>query len=407
MTVKQNIISLLEEEKNQSKQLIPNIFLSNKSKNHLISTENVPLEMLMEQILLDCESGVNPSLVNLLKEKPSLFYTVMSRPCKLKDKHTNILNHIIESKNYPLLIELIKVGLKDVLKDVFKLTQYNVLYSDYPNAILEDEKRIVENIKENNEWDSLIACLIKNDLLPESKIEKFSWAICNKPTSLKLAFDKNYFEKPHAQYWEAGLEKNNCSWIMIDLINSSLLNGLEDFKSFCEKDFGYHGLSHVSRLNKKDCYYFPDFLIFHDLYQDLNHLININQEDLKKWLKSRVFKVKKSDLFTRIYQIFLDYDWLKNWTSIHIQYENPWQFISKNQFMNNQEFIEINSLDYALLCQSTHCYRLIESLAGNSSLMENELGHDAPCVIKDFLFHQKLNRNLNIKENNEGKIVKI
>ena len=405
MTVKQNIISLLEEEKNQSKTLIPNIFLSDKSNNN--SLGRLSTESLMEQILLDCQDGVNSSLVNLLKEKPSLFYKVMIKPCALKDKHTNVLNHIIESKNYALLAELIRVGLKDVLKDVFELTQYNVLYTDYPNAILENEKKIVENIRQNNEWDSLLACLIKNNLLPESKIEKFSWAICNKPNSLKLAFDKNYFEKPHAQYWEAGLEKNNCSWIMIDLINSSLLNQLEDFKFFCEKDFGNHGLNQVSRLNKKDCYYFPDFLIFHDLYQDLNHLISINREDLIKWFKSRIFKVKKRDLFTRIYQIFLDYDWLKNWNSIHIQYENPWQFISKNQFINNQEFIEINSLDYALLCQSTQCYRLIESLAGSESLIENELGSDAPRVIKDFLFHQKLSRSLNIKEKIEGKIVKI
>lgn len=404
MNLKQNIISLLEEEKNQSKKLIPDIFLSNEAKN---SINSLSPESLMHQILLDCETGVNPILVNLLKEKPSLFYTIMSRPCSLKEKHTNILNHIIENKNYLLLTELIRVGLKDVLKDVFELTQYNVLYSDYPNAILENEKKIVENIRENSEWDSLLTCLIKNNLLPESKIEKFSWAICNKPNSLKLAFDKNYFEKPHAQYWELGLEKNNCSWIMIDLINSSLLNQLEDFKSFCEKDFGKNGLNHVTRLNQKDCYYFPDFLIFHDLYQDLNHLIGLNKKELGKWLKSRVFKVKKSDLFTRIYQIFLDYDWLKNWNSIHVQYENPWQFLAKNQFINNQEFIEINSLDYALLCQSTHCYHLIESLAGSDSLMENELGNDAPCVIKDFLLHQKLNRELDFKEDNSSKIVKI
>lgn len=324
----------------------------------------------------------------------------------LAKKHTNILNHIISHRNFSLLSALIDVGLKDVLKDVFEKTQYNILYSDYPNALLSDDKQIATNIKEGSGWEPLLTLLMSNELLPNKKIDKFSWAIINRHNTLKAAFDKNYFEKPHDQYWESGLKTNTSSWVMIDFINSILLNDFYEFKKYCIKDFDTNGLTDVSFLNNKICFYLPDFYIFHDLDLDLSNLIEFQKAQMKNWLKKRVFKIKKLDLSNRIYNIFESSNWLNNWNNIHLSYANPWHFLTKNDFLNTQEYIEINSLDYAFLCQSVKSYQLIEQLIGSDSMLESHLDKDTPSLVRNFLFSKKLDKSLINRPDNQ-KIVKI
>lgn len=364
------------------------------------------LAQILEQILNDCEDGVNENLVILLKNKPELFYILLDTNSTIAKKHTNILNHIISNRNFSLLTALINAGLKDVLKDVFEKTQYNILYSDYPNALLSDDKQIATNIKEGSGWEPLLTLLMTNSLLPNEKIDKFSWAIINRPNTLRVAFDKNYFEKPHDQYWENGLKKNTSSWVMIDFINSILLNDLYEFKKYCIKDFDTNGLTDVSFLNDKMCFYLPDFYIFHDFDLDLSSLIDIQQLQMKNWLKKRVFKIKKVDLSNRIYNIFESTNWLNNWNNIHVNYANPWHFLTKNNFLNEQEYVEINSLDYAFLCQSLKSYQVIEQLIGSDSILESYLDKDTPYLVRNFLFSKKLGKSLIDKLENQ-KIVKI
>ena len=364
------------------------------------------LFIVLEQILNDCEDGVSESLVALLKSKPDLFYIVLNVPSKFTPKHTNVLNHIISYRNFALLNRLIEVGLKDVLKDVFEKTQYNILYTDYPNALIKDDMDITLNIKESKEWDPLLNLLMKNNLLPNEKIDKFSWAIMNKPNTLMVAFETKYFEQPHQEYWEQGLNINSKSWIMIDFINSILLNDLYDFKNYCVEDFDANGLNDITGLNNKMCFYLPDFYIFHDLDKDLNDLIALQKIKMKKLLSQRVFKIKKDDLNDRIYSIFQDSKWINNWIDIHKKYENPWDFLAKKEFLNNQTYIEVNSLDYAFLCQSIKSYQIIEELLGSESMLESHLDVDTPKLVRSFLFSNKLNKNLSFKAGHK-KIVKI
>lgn len=364
------------------------------------------LSIVLEQILNDCEDGVSESLVALLRSKPDLFYIVLNVPSKFTPKHTNVLNHIISYRNFALLNRLIEVGLKDILKDVFEKTQYNILYTDYPNAFIKDDRDIAISIKESKEWDPLLNLLMKNNLLPSEKIDKFSWAIMNKPNTLRVAFETKYFDKPHAEYWKQGLKSNSKSWIMIDFINSILLNNLYDFKNYCIEDFSINGLKNVKELNDKVCFYLPDFFIFHDLDKDLKDLIHLEKGKMKKWLSQRVFKIKKDDLNDRIYLIFQDSKWINNWIDIHKKYENPWDFLSKKEFLNNQTYIEVNSLDYAFLCQSIKSYQIIEDILGSGSMLESHLDINTPKLVKSFLFSNKLNKNLSFKEDHK-KIVKI
>lgn len=364
------------------------------------------LSIVLEQILTDCEEGVSDHLVALLKSKPDLFYIVLNVPSKFTPKHTNILNHIISYRNFDLLNRLMEVGLKDVLKDVFEKTQYNILYADYPNAFTKDDKEITINIKESKEWDPLLNLLMKHNVLPNGKIDKFSWAIMNKPNTLRMAFQTKYFEQPHDEYWEQGLKDSSKSWVMIDFINSVLLNDIYDFKNYCVEDFDAHGLNDVSGLNNKMCFYLPDFYIFHDLENDLKDLISLQKTKMKKWLSHRVFKIKKDDLNARIYHIFQDSEWLLNWQGIHTKYENPWEFLSKKEFLDEKHYIEVNSLDYAFLCQSIKSYQIIEDLLGAGSMLESHLDVDTPQLVKSFLFSNKLNKDLSFKAEHK-KIVKI
>lgn len=408
MNLHQEIIKILEEEKSSH-----SLLHSKKKESDYSSYENIYtspcLDTILEQILLDCEEGVNTQLVKLLKQNTSLFYMLLSRASVFANLHTNILNHIIEHRNFSLLKELINQGLETVLKDVFEKTQYNILYQDYPNAHLPSESNLRRDIRENPEWEDVLGILLKKDILPKNKVEKFSWTIINKPHVLKYAWDNSYFEHTHNNYWKNGLNKDNDAWMMIDIINSSFLGQMENLKKIFEEDFSKNGLQDIEFQNHKDCYYLPEFLIFHDMDMELKEMICLNPDAFKSWFLYRKLKINKIDLSKRIYQLFQSHDWKTNWTTIHLKYVNPWHFWGQNGFSKQTEpYLEVNSLDYALLCQSTRCYELISNHINHEGFL-SQVGDDnhMPAVLKNFLMYKTISKNLDIFQDENVKKIKI
>lgn len=355
-------------------------------------------------LLSACAGGNNSEFINLLVQKPYLLYQMLNVPASITNKTTNILTHIIELGNIALLRGLIEAGLGLEIKDFLGKTQYNILYQSNPNHSYHAEQELYQRITHTEEWNDLLDLLVANHILPVEKIEDFYNTVIGKPQLLKKAFDEHYFDLGRTHYWEVGFKPKKQGWMIFEVMNRSITHTYQNFKHLFSDEFITTALGEIAYCNQQSCLYWPDLIIYHDDVSSLHNLIAIDREATKNWFKHRVYFIEKNLLVGDIFNCLKEDNMVDNWLGIHNQYNNPWHFI-KNTLLplteepQMQDRISINTIDYALLCQSSHCLAVLLDLIGFTSLLEEPIKQQAPSILKTHLNYHHLHRSLSPKKN--------
>jgi hypothetical protein len=356
-----------------------------------------------EDILLACEDGeelTNQCLGLLLQTYPVLLYQTFQHPTSLAIKNTYVLSHIIEHGNVALLKLLLNTELKKDIVQFFEKSYYNLLYRNHHNLNFSDDRHVFNEMVSGTYWDEMIALLVEELILPTEKVEEFCTILFAKPELLKAAFEKHYFDDSYEHYWQRGLDKKNKGWVWFKMMNTSIARIYSGMKETFYLDFHHNALNEYRWCNQQKNLYWPDMVIYHDNDILLNEMIAHDRIAAQNWFKYRVYRINHQfvthDLGHYVQSNLLH----ENHQTIHQQYDNPWSYLTQQTLPLDQDFshhndaiLEMNSIDYALFCQSEKCLKILLDLSGFDSLFDNQSIAQVPRYLKTYWHYLKLNQS--------------
>jgi hypothetical protein len=362
-----------------------------------------------EEILLACEEGkpqTNQALVLLLKSYPILFYQTFQRQTSLVVKNTYILSHIIEYGNVALLKLLLATELKKDVIQFFERSYYNLLYRNHHNHNFSEDRHLFNEMVSGSYWDDMIGLLVDELILPADKVEEFCTILFAKPELLKSAFDKHYFDDSYEHYWQRGLDKKNKGWVWFKMMNTSIAQIYSGMKDTFYQDFQNHALNEYLWCNNQSCLYWPDMVIYHDNDILLNEMIAYDRKAAQNWFKYRVYKINHRFVTDELAHYLKGNSLQENHERIHQQFDNPWFYLTQQNLPLEQEHkdsahLAMNSIDYALFCQSEKCLNILLDLSGFETLLDNHSIGKAPGYLKKYWHYLKLNQHIDLAKHDD------